>query len=244
MEPFEPRYVDLPDGGRIRLCGLAYCTQPLYARREGKYAVCKGHYVQLVQGKEPAPLFHYWELEHPPCSFPGCRNVSLRLTGDYIYCQGHTNQVYAGKELTPLRWYTNAGYTENGRVCKSCKEEKPIDEFYDRNQWRIMADGKPGASKATQCKECFKVDVAYHQGKRSTKADGSDPRGWLTNPEAMLERRLEVNRVKVIAAKYTDYCRYCNEEVKIGAMIVWVKKDKLFHYGCYLDAARNKANLL
>lgn len=246
MEPFEPKYVDVPGGGRMRLCGLDYCTQPLYARRDRKYAVCMGHYNQLAGGRELAPLIHYWELDYPPCSFPKCQNKSVRKapvdTG--FYCQGHLNHLQAGKEMTPLRWYNNDGFTENGRVCKDCKEEKPLDEFYNRNQWKTTAKGTPGASKATKCKECFKKDVAYYQGKGSIKADGSDPKGWTTDPEAMLNRRLEVDRkLKVIPARFTDHCRYCNEEVKIGTMIVWLKKDNLFHYGCYLDAARNKADV-
>lgn len=208
--------------------------------------MCKGHYDQMVAGREPTPLIHYWELEYPPCSFPSCRNKSVRKVpvSSGFYCQGHLNHLQAGKEMVPLRWYYNDGITENGRICKDCGAEKPMDEYYDRNQWKTDSKGNPGSSKATKCKECFKQDVAYYQGKRSTRADGSDPKGWQEDPESMLARRLEVEKkVKVIAAKFPDACRYCNEDIKVGTMIVWLKKDNLFHYGCYLDAARNKTDL-
>lgn len=168
--PTEPEYVDLPAGGIIRLCGLEFCQQPMYALN-----ICKGHYEQRRrrgEGAEFSPLFYWWHLpeDFPPCSFPGCVNKSITKNGR-ILCQGHTNHTYLEKGLRPLN-YINQGYTENGRVCRACHEEKPLDEFYNRNTH------KGSKSKSTKCKDCYKRDVYYYKTKTGTKSDGSDPKGY------------------------------------------------------------------
>jgi hypothetical protein len=86
-----------------------------------------------------------------------------------------------------LKWAINGGYTENGRVCKVCEEEKSLENFYDRNQWRTDGNHK---AKSTKCKTCYKADIAYYQGLRITKADGTDPLDLATDLEER-NRRLQ-----------------------------------------------------
>lgn len=162
--------VETVTGKVLRYCGLAHCERKHYGR-----GLCGYHYQRLFDGKLMEPEID-WSGPKPDCNFEGCTRASVTHSPrTRRLCWGHISQFYAGKELTPLKYSLNEGYTEKGRICKTCHKEKPLDEFYDRNQGRL-ASGK--VSKARKCKTCFKKDVAYYQGKRATKADGSDPRGY------------------------------------------------------------------
>lgn len=176
----EPKFVTVPGLGTMRLCGFESCPDAVYSR-----GVCKGHYHQHRHYGVIKELWHPWEVEYPPCSFEGCRNTSSTKTGR-IYCQGHINMIYAGKELVPLSRYKNDGYTPDGRVCKNCGEEKPLDEFYSRNKHKDPAS----TAKSTQCKACYKHDIRYYQGRVDKKSDGSDPMDYANDPDEQ-NRRLE-----------------------------------------------------
>jgi hypothetical protein len=182
LPDYEPRIIGTHKGKNgqkypTKLCHLDYCPERMYAR-----GLCHWHYEQIRQGGELRPRIS--TLPDRPCAFAGCTKNAGSKTGTTIYCQGHQNHLVAGQELKPLAYHINAGFTENGRVCKTCHTEKPLDEFYRRNQWK-KEDAK---SKSTQCKECYKQDVEYYQGKVDQKADGSDPKGWKNNPDAMIAR--------------------------------------------------------
>lgn len=214
-----------------RYCSLVEldCEHRHYAR-----GLCKSHYMQQRDGKPLAKLLSAYNVRE--CSFPGCENPSVARRGNPL-CRSHHSQAYRGVELTELR-PNYQGYSEDfsERTCKDCHETKPIDEFYLRNQ----ALGRE--TKATKCKACFIMDSAYYQGKRSSKADGSDPMGWQSNPHAQEQRRLGVKgKVKVIPAQFPDYCRYCSEKISVGELLIWVKRDDLYHYGeCYMKAQQLK----
>jgi hypothetical protein len=197
LPDYEPRIVGTHKGKNgqrypTKLCHLDYCDLKMYAR-----GLCNWHYEQIRRGEELRP--HLTPTSERPCAFAGCKNNAQSRTGKSIYCQGHANHLVAGQELKPLVFYTNEGYTENGRVCKTCHTEKPLDEFYRRNQW-ANAESK---SKSTQCKECYKHDVNYYKGSVNEKADGSDPKGWKNNPDAMIARYNDW-----IAAQRTNGARY------------------------------------
>lgn len=130
------------------VCTLDYCEEKHYAK-----GLCRRHWDQQKRGVPLSPRVNYSELEYPMCNFEGCENRSVTKRGRSMLCAGHTNQTYRGLPLKPLNYY-GRGFTENGRVCKTCKEEKPLSEFYDRNQWRD--DVKTG--KSTQCRACY---IAY-----------------------------------------------------------------------------------
>jgi hypothetical protein len=204
LPDYEPRIVGTHKGKNgqkypTKLCHLDYCPERMYAR-----GLCHWHYEQIRQGGELRPRLN--TIPERPCAFAGCKNNSTSKTGKGIYCQGHMNHLVAGKELKPLVFYTNEGFTESGRVCKNCSQEKPLDEFYRRNQWK-KEDAK---SKSTQCKECFRQDVEYYQGKVNQKADGTDPRGWQDDPEAMEARFREwqdANRARSAAYRENKKAR-------------------------------------
>jgi len=169
MNFVEPNYVDVPGYGTIRLCGLFDCTNPVYCR-----GVCHGHYRQNRRGEEFTSLKRYSETDYGPCTFPGCINRATTKYGRQ-FCQGHINHIYRDGEPRPLRWNKLAGMTNDGtRICKNCKEEKPLSEYYDRNQWKESGH----VSKSTQCKKCFGIDARYYRYQVGRKSDGTDPKGY------------------------------------------------------------------
>lgn len=189
MERIEPKIVGErnPRTGKYpKACGLDYCDDKHYS-----FGYCHAHYEQYRRLGYVTPRTDWSKVEYPDCSFSGCKKKSTTKTGARQLCAGHMNHVqpahhaYRG-EPAEFRYYKNEGYTENGRVCKDCMQEKPLDEFYNRNQWK-----GPDApvSKSVRCKECYKKDVGYYQGSRTTKADGTDPLNYADNP-AERERRI------------------------------------------------------
>lgn len=231
MERIEPKLGELnpKTGKHAKFCGLDYCNLRHYAN-----GYCVNHYQQYKRIGLVKPLIDFSKIEYGPCAFTGCRNKASTKIGNQL-CQGHINHVQPSHqsfrgEPQELKYYMRDGMTENGRVCKVCNEEKPLDEFYDRNKHK----GLDKTTKSTQCKECYIKDVGYYQGKRATKADGTDPKGYNGNPPGGDEL------VKVIPAKYPDYCRHCSESFNAGTMIVWVKKDDLYHYECYVQSRRDR----
>jgi hypothetical protein len=132
------------------------------------------------------------------CVFPGCGGIAQTVRpGTQKLCGAHVSQKYLGKELQPVGYRLNDGFNANrtARTCQVCEVEKPVDEFYDRNKNL----NRSSTSKAKKCKTCFKLDVAYYQGKRNTKADGSDPKNFQARPELqeqVREAHLEKNRAR------------------------------------------------
>lgn len=217
--------------------GKRYCSLVEFDCEHRHYArgLCKSHYIQVRDGKPLAKLLSAYKVRD--CTFPGCENQSVARRGNPL-CRGHHSQAYRGVELFELTPYFQ-GYSDDfsERTCKDCKETKPIDEFYERNQ----ALGRE--TKSTKCKACFIMDSAYYRGLRTTKANGTDPLGWQSNPHAQEQRRLGVNskKVKVLSAQFPDYCRYCHEQISVGELLIWVKRDDLYHYGeCYMKSQQLK----
>jgi hypothetical protein len=167
MNFVEPKYVDVPGYGTIRICGLFECKNQVYAR-----GICKTHYEQQREGKEFTPIKRYNEVDYGPCAYEGCPNRSTTKYGR-LFCQGHMNHINRGEVPRDLLWQKKWGMTDSSRVCKNCREEKPLSEFYDRNQWKGGA-----VSKSTQCKTCDKIDSRYYRYQEGRKADGSDPKGY------------------------------------------------------------------
>lgn len=175
MDRIEPRLTQDENGKTVKHCGLDYCTGRKYYAK----GYCKNHYLQLRRLGFVRPFIDYSKIEYGPCGYPDCKNKSTTKTGRQL-CAGHINHIQPShhayrEEPTEFRYYMNEGYTENGRVCKDCKVEKPLDEYYNRNQWK-GPDAK--VSKSTRCKDCYKKNVAYYAGRRETKADGTDPLGY------------------------------------------------------------------
>jgi hypothetical protein len=168
MNFIEPKYVDVPGYGTIRMCGLDDCKNQAYTR-----GVCKTHYEQHRQGVPFTPIRRYSEVDFGPCAFPGCIHRATTKYGRK-FCQSHMNHLNRGHEPRPLLWEKKWGQTDASRICKNCLEEKPLDEFYNRNQWKPSG----AISKSTQCKTCFKIDAAYYRYKRGRKSDGTDPKGY------------------------------------------------------------------
>jgi hypothetical protein len=189
MESIEKKTAIYEDGTRYFLCGLEYCDDLHYAK-----GFCAAHYQQMRTTGEVKPKAS--QLSFPPCAGPECRNRAITKRGNPL-CQGHINQLapthpgYVGY-LRPLKYYMNEGMTENGRVCRDCYKEKPLTEFYDRNQWKV---GRSKASKSVRCKECYKHDMRYYQGREDTRADGSDPLDYANNPDEQ-QRRLEKRKTR------------------------------------------------
>jgi hypothetical protein len=187
MEAIEKKIVWFEDGRQGLLCGLDYCEDRHYAK-----GYCNGHYEQMRKFGETRPKMR--TLPYPPCGFEGCRNRSITKTGR-ILCQGHINQItkshprYIGM-LRPLKYYMREGMTDVTRTCKDCFTEKPLSEFYDRNQWKK----RDSVSKSVRCKDCYKLDIAYYQGVRTTKADGTDPLDYKGDPEVRQARLTKSKR--------------------------------------------------
>jgi hypothetical protein len=169
MNLIEPKYVDVPGYGTIRICGVFDCTQQAYTR-----GVCNGHYRQHREGKEFTPLKRYSEVDYGPCAFPGCIHRATTKYGRK-FCQSHINHVYREGEPRELLWQKNWGITDNGtRICKNCKEEKPLSEYYDRNQWKGTGQG----SQVYAVQKCFGIDARYYRYQTGVKSDGTDPKGY------------------------------------------------------------------
>lgn len=143
----EPRELD-----GVKVCALVEfnCVRPLYAR-----GICRNHYQQLNHRGYLGDL-NWYMAPKPECSFPGCKNESAtrRVPG---FCYGHQSQRYRGVELHPIRPHNM--FSEKGRVCKSCEEDKPLTEYYIRNK----------TSYSTKCKACYIEEVQTRDaaGRRS-----------------------------------------------------------------------------
>lgn len=157
MERIEPKVIPTGENYQVlRLCGLAYCPRWHYAK-----GYCKSHYEDVRAGRELTPILDRSLFPTRGCGFSGCDRQALTKTGTDL-CQGHWNQEYAGEELRPLLWKKGDGYNEDRtrRVCKKCGEDKPVEDFYLRNQQMGYT------ARTTKCKECFKAEVRARKKAR------------------------------------------------------------------------------
>lgn len=179
MKNYEPRIVGewVNSRGRtypVKLCHFEHCDYMHYSR-----GLCSGHYERMRRGDElPGELF-YKDRSKPPCVFNGCPHLAMGYAEGY--CSTHHGQVWKFGRAREVKFYMMLGFTDEGRICKDCNEEKPLSEFYKRNHKKSPHT----TTYSTQCKKCYMIDVSYNQGRVLWKADGSDPLGWQTNPEAM-----------------------------------------------------------
>lgn len=172
-----PNVVVRQNGQIDRYCGLEFCNRSLYAR-----GICKEHYRNWQAGRPLRPILTGEAFSKTTCSFPHCGAIATtKMPGSTLLCGAHISQRYQGKDLRPVNYRLNAGYNADrtARTCKICHEEQPLSEFYDRNQ----SQGR--TNKSTICKVCYRKDVAYGQGKRNTKADGTDPKNYAGLPGLM-----------------------------------------------------------
>jgi hypothetical protein len=189
---FEARVIETPFGP-LKMCALDYCKQEHSSR-----GLCVSHYHALREGRPLAPIIRH--MAFPPCVIDWCPRLSQTKAKAGL-CKVHYQQQWRGiaKELgdfyEPVPYNQNFTEDGTGRVCKTCAELKPVEGFYKRNQHKT-----PGTrTLSTQCKECYKKDVAYYAGKRATRADGRDPMRWADDPGAMKAHREKVeeeNRVR------------------------------------------------
>lgn len=176
----EPNVVVRANGQIDKYCGLDFCQRGRYARN-----LCSSHYEAWRRGKPLKPIISPLAIGATPCVYQGCDGVAVtRMPGSKMLCGAHVTQFYKGRELRPVGYRQDDGYNEErtARVCRVCGEEKPVSEFYDRNQTLGVT------CKSTKCKGCFIKDSMYYQGKRNTKSDGTDPKNYQNNPEAMKAR--------------------------------------------------------
>jgi hypothetical protein len=184
----EPNTVVRQSGQIDRYCGLDFCDRSLYAR-----GLCSRHYENWRQGKPLKPILTGAAFGATPCHFQGCDGVAVtRMPGSQMLCGAHMSQLHKGI-WQPVSWRQNEGFNadKTRRVCSVCKVDKPVHEFYDRN----AASGY--VSKSKKCKLCFRQDVEYYAGRRATKSDGSDPKGWKDKPEvreAAYRAKLDADR--------------------------------------------------
>lgn len=178
---FESVVVQTPYG-EMKFCALTdICREKHYSR-----GLCRAHWQRLRDGRELGIIWAY--QAYPECELEGCPRRAQAKRGGL--CITHYKHQLQGLPLEEIRSW-NGNFTATGRECKICGEDKPLSEYYLRNQ------AKGHQSKATQCKECYRLDIAYYQGKRNTKADGTDPLNYREHPEvaqARYEANLEANR--------------------------------------------------
>lgn len=183
LPEFEPRVVGEYKAGngqtyKIKLCHFEDCDNPFYSR-----GLCGGHYERLRLGKElPGPSL-IKDSYRPPCEFKGCAHLAWTAAGGF--CRTHNGHLWKFGAVREIKFYKMIGFTEGGRICKDCNEDKPLSEFYKKKHHK----SPDNFHYSTQCKKCYMIDVSYTQGRALWKADGSDPLGWKDDPEAMREKQ-------------------------------------------------------
>lgn len=133
-------------------CRLDGCQTISYAK-----GWCRSHYGMLARGRRPRII----DRSDRPCSFDGCE---ARVTAWSLnLCAGHARQHYAGIPLKPM-WYKK--YTEIGRVCRGCGEDKPLTEYYLKNGHL----GRP--TPAGTCKQCaIKKQMEWYARKKLSESE-------------------------------------------------------------------------
>ena len=135
---------------RKRVCVVDGCDKKEYA-----ITYCKKHYEQKRRGVDPHES--HVDMTPRPCEFETCnRPVEIWKSG---LCSAHNQQLTQGKELKPL---VVALWTETGRICRVCGEDKPLDQYYVKN----VHLGRP--TPAGTCKSCtIKKQLEWHRRKRA-----------------------------------------------------------------------------
>lgn len=178
----------------IKLCHFDWCNERNYAR-----GLCRGHHGQLLRGEEPRPFAK--TVQKTVCDFEGCEEISHTKLNAINYCVTHHNHLWIHGEPRPIKYKVNGGYNEDEtrRVCRDCGEDKPVTAYYQLPKPK----GKNSNGYRTNCKECYKKDISYYQGREATKADGTDPLGWAENPAAKEEKfRATYDRQRKTSREY------------------------------------------
>lgn len=96
-----------------RLCEFEGCDRKEHAR-----TYCDGHYRQLLEGRELAPIVRN---RNRKCTFPGC----LKKHRGHGLCDGHLSQRRSGQELKPLRSKASKDMTLEERLWSRVDRDGP-----------------------------------------------------------------------------------------------------------------------
>lgn len=108
------------------------------------------------QNRKPRDL-----ITDETCSVEFCNNSGhSRYKDSEPLCSGHYQQAWDGREFTPIRQRKLLHQDENGRVCTTCEEYKPWDEFYRRTN---------SDKRQSECKRCILKRAAQRKANNKDK---------------------------------------------------------------------------